>query len=101
MILDDEGGVPTRPEDWAAALAFARRAASEVAGLPEPMPAPCGDGSVHLSWYRDGTRLTVERRGDLMFVGLATRSGFVDEPCTEDGAIALLRKHFSRGSEDG
>jgi hypothetical protein len=55
-------------EDWEWVEKFAHRVAAEHPALPRPVPSPCGDGSVHLTWLEnDGRRFVLEHKGDRMF----------------------------------
>lgn len=93
---DDEHGIPTTDADWRAALALAARVEREMPCLAAPRSSPCGDGSVHLTWYRDGTRITIDRCGARAFYSVATSnddylSGASD---SDDQVIDLLKKYL-------
>lgn len=91
---DDEQAVPTLPNDWDMMLAFAERAMREIPGLPVPSSAPCPDGTVHLSWYRHSTRVTFERRGEMMFYSTAIDGIYIDKEASEDLVLNVLREAF-------
>ncbi len=92
----EDNDQPTHAKDWTASVDFAVKAAEAIPSLPEPRLAPCADGSVHTIWYRDGVRLSIERRYPDVFYALAKSNQFEDEFCTSsEQAIDLLRKHFA------
>jgi hypothetical protein len=63
-----------RLEDWAWAEGFARRVSVSAPALGAPIPAPCGDGSVHLTWFGpDASRFVLEYKNGRMFS--STRDG--------------------------
>ena len=90
--LEQDEAIPS--EEWDAAHLFALRVMAR--GFPEPLPAPCGDGSVHLAWRgRSGARVVIERKRGETYYSLARHDGSFDEgQCgSDDEAIDLLRKH--------
>jgi hypothetical protein len=60
----DFEGAPSIPEDeWLRASDLCREALL-VKELPEPVPSPCGDGTIHLRWSKpDGSQVLLEMRG--------------------------------------
>lgn len=74
--------------DWEWASSFLAQASSR--GLPEPTVAPCGDGSVHLTWFRQRDRIVIEHKGQLTFFSSAVEETYETGPLSSD-EIALDR----------
>jgi hypothetical protein len=75
--------------DWKWAQDFSKR----FHGTP-PFPAPCGDGSVHLTWHgRNKSRLVIEHKGQRTFYSRRDTSGeyTTAELASTDQAIEFVR----------
>ncbi|HEU4583653.1 MAG TPA: hypothetical protein VFS67_35585 [Polyangiaceae bacterium] len=57
---DLEGGHAVAPELWALTRRFYETAKESIPAWIEPFVSPSGDGTVHLTWVRDGGRLNLE-----------------------------------------
>ena len=76
-------------EDWQWAKDFSERPQWVI----RPSPAPCGDGSVHLTWYgKNKSRLVIEHKGTRICFSLRDASGtYSGGEVPESRAIDLVR----------
>lgn len=92
--LFSDDGEPLAPED----LEWATRFAGLALGLPDPWVAPCGDGSVHLTWFgSDGRRFVLDHKGGRTFFSSRDAAGAYDTGSagTDETALQRLREFLA------
>jgi hypothetical protein len=90
----DDNEEPIAPSEWEWAAEFVREFLDQEFWGALPVPAPCGDGSVHLTWSGpDQRRFVLERKGGRLFFSQRNAGGVhsVGELSSDSDAISQIR----------